>query len=282
MNRRTFLQRGLQIGAGAAAVAGGGAPALLTAQDYGGKKLPFALQLYTIGGDVRRDMAGALQQVAKLGFKGVEFAGFNNLAAADIKKMLDDNGLQCVGCHTALNTLLGDEFARTVDFNRAIGNPRPIVPSLAANYTNSRQAIEGAADAFNAIAEKLKPMGMRTGFHCHPGEFKVVDGSTVWDVFFARANKDVIMQCDLGHMGTAGADQLAVLARYPGRATTVHVKPANAAPLLGDAADSNKWPEIFRACETVGGTEWYILEYDGGSMDKVVRTMEVLKRWGKV
>jgi hypothetical protein len=51
---------------------------------------------------------------------------------------------------------------------------------------------------------------------------------------------------------------------------------------LGDAADTNKWPEIFKACEGVGGTEWYIVEYDGGSMDKVVRTMDVLKRWGKV
>jgi hypothetical protein len=60
------------------------------------------------------------------------------------------------------------------------------------------------------------------------------------------------------------------------------VKPANAAPLLGDTADANKWPEIFKACEGVGGTEWYIVEYDGGSMDKVVRTMDVLRGWGKV
>jgi len=32
--------------------------------------------------------------------------------------------------------------------------------------------------------------------------------------------------------------------------------------------DELKWPEIFKACETVGGTEWYIVEYDGGSMEK--------------
>jgi len=277
MDRRTFFQ----VSAGISAVAAGGA-ALLKAQDYGGKRVPFALQLYTVGADLRRDMAGTLQQVAKLGFKGVEFAGFNNVPAPEIKKMLDDNGLQCVGCHTALNTLQGAEFEQTVEFNRAIGNPRPIVPSLAGSFTASRKAIEDAADIFNGIAAKLKPFGMRTGFHCHPGEFKVVEGNTVWDTFFNRANKDVIMQCDLGHMGTGGADQVAVMAKYPGRAVTVHVKPANAAPLLGDAADTNKWPEIFRACETVGGTEWYILEYDGGSMDKVVRTMDVLKRWGKV
>jgi sugar phosphate isomerase/epimerase len=268
MNRRTFLKLS--------------ATAAFAAQSYGGKTVPIALQLYTIGADVRRDMAGSFAAIAKLGYKGVEFAGFNNVAAKDIRKMLDDNGLQCVGCHTGLNTLQGAELERTVEFNKVIGNPRLIAPSLAATYTNSRMSIEAAADIFSELAAKLKPLGMRTGFHCHPGEFRAVDGSTVWDIFFTRAHRDVIMQCDLGHMGTARADQAAYLNKYPGRASTVHVKPANAAPLLGDAADTNKWPDIFKACESAGGTEWYIIEYDGGSMDKVVRTMDVLRAWGKV
>jgi hypothetical protein len=59
------------------------------------------------------------------------------------------------------------------------------------------------------------------------------------------------------------------------------VKPAHAAPLLGDAKDTNRWPEIFKACESVGGTKWYIVEYDGGSMDKVIQTMDLLRKWGK-
>src|SRR5436190_1126671 len=278
INRRTFFTTTAGVAVFAAAYEG----ALRAAQNYGGKKVPIALQLYTIGADLRRDMAGSLAQVAKLGYKGVEFAGFNNVSAADIKKMLDDNGLQCVGCHTALNTLQGDEFQKTVDFNKTIGNPRLIVPSLSANYESSKKAIEDVADTFTALAAKLKPLGMRTGFHCHPGEFKEVEGATIWDTFFSRAGKDVIMQIDLGHMGTGKGDQVATLTKYPGRAQTVHVKPANAAPLLGDPADTNKWPEIFKACESVGGTEWYIVEYDGGTMEKVVKTMEVLRMWGKV
>lgn len=278
MTRRAFFRKSASV----AALAAIGDHTLLAMQAYGGKKVPIALQLYTIGADLRRDMAGSLAAVAKLGYKGVEFAGFNNVAATDIRKMLDDNGLQCVGCHTGLNTLQGEEFSRTVEFNKTIGNPRLVVPSLAGNLTATRKSIEDTADVFNELSEKLKPLGMRTGFHCHPGEFRQVEGAMVWDIFFTRANKDVIMQCDLGHMGTARADQVAYLTKYPGRAVTVHVKPANAAPLLGDAADTNKWPEIFKACESVGGTEWYIIEYDGGSMDKVVRTMDVLRGWGKV
>ena len=141
------------------------------------------------------------------------------------------------------------------------------------------------ADRINAIAEKLKPEGLRTGFHCHPGEFRKIGDSTVWDIFFARANKDVIMQCDLGHMGSAGVDPVAYMKKFPGRASTVHVKPsARTKPggLVGGPDDDLKWPEIFKACESVGGTEWYIVEYDGGSMEKAEKTMELLRQWGKV
>ena len=33
--------------------------------------------------------------------------------------------------------------------------------------------------------------------------------------------------------------------------------------------------------ETVGGTEWYVVEYDGGSMEKAEKTIETLRKWGK-
>src|SRR5262245_46088741 len=103
MNRRTFLK----TTAATTAFAATGASVIAALQNYGAKRIPIALQLYTVGADLRRDMGGTLAQIAKLGYKGVEFAGFNNVEAKDIKKMLDDNGLKAVGCHTALNTLQG-------------------------------------------------------------------------------------------------------------------------------------------------------------------------------
>ena len=51
--------------------------------------------------------------------------------------------------------------------------------------------------------------------------------------------------------------------------------------LVGGPDDDLKWAEIFKACETVGGTEWYVVEYDGGSMEKAQKTIETLRSWGK-
>ena len=41
---------------------------------------------------------------------------------------------------------------------------------------------------------------------------------------------------------------------------------------MGGPDDGLKWTEIFKACETVGGTEWYVVEYDGGSMERAEKT----------
>jgi sugar phosphate isomerase/epimerase len=287
ISRRSFL--GSTITTAALATIGTASiRELFAAEDYGGKKIPIALQLYTIGGDMRKDASAAMAKVAQIGFKGVEFAGYPSQDAKVVRKMLDDNGLKCCGSHTGINALEGDSFDKTVEFAKTIGNTRIIAPSLFHNFSknaeNDKKMVEDTAERMNVVAGKLKPLGLRTGFHCHPGEFRKIGDSTVWDIFFTRANKDVIMQCDLGHMGTAGVDPVAYMKKYPGRASTVHVKPsARTKPggLVGGPEDDLKWPEIFKACETFGGTEWYIVEYDGGSMEKAEKTMDLLKKWGK-
>ena len=283
ISRRGFIKAGITTTAALAAVSPAAIRIALAAEDSGEKKIPIGLQLYTIGGEIRsKGPEGALAAVAKAGYKGVEFAGYFGRDAKALRQLLDDNGLKCCGSHIGLNTLQGENFEKTVEFNKTIGNTRLIVPSLGGNYTSSKKSLEDVADVFNEIADKLKPAGLRTGFHCHPGEFRKIEGETIWDTFFSRAKKEVIMQCDLGHMGTAGVDPVAYMTKYPGRAASVHIKPSSKVKhglLVGE--DELRWPEIFKACETVGGTEWYIVEYDGGSMEKAEKTIETLRKWGK-
>jgi sugar phosphate isomerase/epimerase len=287
-SRRSFLHTAMTATA-FTALGGSTLRDLLAVEDYGANRIPVGLQLYTVGGDLRKDASATLAKVAQLGYKGVEFAGYPSQDAKTVRKMLDDNGLKCCGSHVGINTLQGDNYAKSVEFAKTIGNTRLIAPSLFRKFSDDpdkdKKTIEDMADAMSEIAERLKPEGLRTGFHCHPGEFKKIGDSTVWDIFFSRAKKDVIMQCDLGHMGSAGVDPVVYLNKFPGRASSVHVKPSaknKPGGLVGDSDDNLKWPEIFKACESVGGTEWYIVEYDGGSMEKAEKTIALLREWGKV
>ena len=276
LDRRTFLKSAAAFAAAAAIKPG----LVRAADDYGGKTIPVALQLYTIGREAGADPAAALARVAKMGYKAVEFAGYFGKDAKTLRKMLDDNGLKCCGSHLGLNLFLqGDNFQKTTEFAKTLGCTILTVPG---QRNIGKQGWIDSAKRFDELADKLKPMGMRIGYHCHPGDFEKVDGEPVWDVFFGNTKKDVVMQCDLGHMGTAGVDPVMYLNKYPGRAASVHVKPSARVKrnvLVGE--DELNWPAIFKACETVGGTEWYIVEYDGGSMEKAEKTMETLKKWGK-
>ena len=90
----------LKLGLGAAAVCTTGVN--LFAADK--KKIPIGLQLYSVRNDCQKDLPAVIQAVAKMGYQGVEFAGYYGRKADELRKLLDDNGLKCCGTHTGLNT----------------------------------------------------------------------------------------------------------------------------------------------------------------------------------
>jgi sugar phosphate isomerase/epimerase len=281
ISRRTFLK----TSATTAAFAGVHPAALLAADSYGGNRIPFGLQLYSVRDECAKDLVGTVKAVAKMGYKGVEFAGYHGRDAKTLRQLLDDAGLKCCGTHLALDTLLGDKLTQTIEFNRILGNPFLIVASLPGQYTKTRQGWEEAADRMSEVADRLKPHGMRTGYHNHSIEFKPIDGALPWDIFFNRAKKEVVIQFDTGNGMAEGGDPMVFLKKHPGRVASVHVKPFSKAKpnaLIGD--DEQPWKEIFQLCETTAGVEWYIIEYEKDAYPPLVsvqKTLEVMKRWGK-
>jgi sugar phosphate isomerase/epimerase len=283
LSRRDFLKQTTL------AVAAAGAAAtplsLLAAGEYGGKRIPVGLQLYSVREQCAKDLPGTVAAVAKMGYKGVEFAGYYGREAKALRQLLDDNGLKCCGTHIGLDTLLGDKLEKTVEFNLTLGNKYLIVPGLPGERTKSRQAWQQTADLFNELADKVKKHKMRVGYHNHTIEFKPLDGELPWDTFFGRTKREVVMQFDTGNAMEGGGDATVYLKKYPGRAATVHVKPfskAKSNALMGD--DELPWKEIFHLCETSGRTEWYIIEYESDAYPPLIsveKTMQVMKKWGK-
>ncbi|MCX7871809.1 MAG: sugar phosphate isomerase/epimerase [Verrucomicrobiae bacterium] len=257
----------------------------MKAQEYGGNKIPIGVQLYSVRTECEKDLPGTIKSVAKIGYKGVEFAGYYGRDARTLKSILDDNGLKCCGTHIGIDTLLGDNLMKTVEFNKILGNKYLIVPGLPQKYTSSKKAWQETADLFTEISDKLKPHGMLVGYHNHSAEFKPLEGEMPWDTFFSRVSKNVVMQFDTGNAMHGGGEAVSFLKKYPGRAITVHIKPFakdNPKALIGE--DELPWKEIFRLCETTGKTEWYIVEYESDAFPPLVniqKCLETLKKWGK-
>ena len=283
ISRREFFKTSAATATAALAAA---KPAKLFAgESYGGNKIPFGLQLYSVRNECAKDLDATVTAVAKMGYKAVEFAGYYTRDAKSLRKLLDDVGLKCCGTHIGLDTLLGDNLPKTVEFNQTLGNKFLIVPSLPGKYTQTRQGWQEAADVFSELADNVKSHGMKIGYHNHSVEFKPLDGEVPWDTFFNRAKKEVVIQFDTGNGVAAGGDPVVYLKKHPGRVASVHVKPWSKAKrnaLIGD--DELPWKEIFNICETTAGVEWYIIEYESDAHPPLVsveKTLEVMRRWGK-
>jgi sugar phosphate isomerase/epimerase len=268
-------------------------PRISPERENGMARIPIALQVYSVRHDAAKDLAGVLAKVAEMGYEGVEFAGLYDHSPADVRKMLDDNGLKCTGTHIGLDTLLGDQFDKSIEMHQALGNKFPIVPGLAEQYRNSADAWRKTADLFNELADKLEPHGMRTGYHNHSIEFQPMDGQVPWDVFFGNTKDAVVMQLDTGNAMSGGGDPVAILEKYPGRAGTIHLKPyspslakdnphAGFRPAIGE--DETPWERVLGLCEEQGGTEWYIVEYESDKyppMEAVEKCLQALKAMGR-
>ena len=210
LTRRSFLGA-----VGSASLAWALAPHLRAAAAV---KIPIAVQLYSLRADAAKNFDLVLEQVAAMGFQGVEFAGYFTYAdkPGELKKKLDALKLQVAGTHVQSRLLRGDALKATIDFHQALGCQNLVVPADKA-FTDPEQS-KPFADFFNQLADTLRPLNMRCGFHNHKVEFTKPEGSddTYWDLFAKRTNKDVILQMDCGWTMAAGYDPAAYIAKYPG------------------------------------------------------------------
>ena len=258
LSRRQFVKTSL-----VAATAVGIAPQLWAAA---GKKLPIAVQLYSVRNDCAKDFDAALAQLAKMGFEGVEFAGYHSYSGKpkELRKKLDELNLKVAATHIGTGTLRGDAFKQTVEFHQTIGCKFLIVPGDP-DFTNPEKS-KTLAETFNLIASMLKPLGMSCGYHNHTGEFKKDGDKTFWDLFAERTSKDVILQQDCGWSVAAGQDPVVLMKRYPGRMKTTHFKPTviggdkTKKAILGQ--DSVDWAAVLAGCIEFGGTEWITVEQE--------------------
>lgn len=254
--------------------------------------IPIGLQLFAVRGECAKDLPATLKAVADIGYQGAEPWGYNGQSlqwqgheVSDVRRMYDDNGLKCCGLHLDTDALLGDNLARTIEFNQALGN-RFLIVAMDPKRIASVEGVKELAGILNDAAEKLQAVGMYTGYHAHGFDFVTLDnGEIAWNALFSQTRPEVIMQIDIGNSVSGGGDPIAALRLFPNRARSVHLKDFGSSSqdlVIGEGKAD--WPEIFRLCETTQNTEWYVVEtggVDGLGFDIPRRSLEALRRMGK-
>jgi sugar phosphate isomerase/epimerase len=242
ISRRKFLAR---TGGFAAAVAATTAlPRWAMADPLG---LPIGIQLYTVGADVRTDAPAAVKQIAAIGYKEVETAGFGSLkTATEFRKLLDDNGLKCPSAHLSFDL---KDLQKTFDDANALGCKYAtasvarmmIMPKMTLGENMTREQMRAAAgkmmapmdaddlkklaDAMNTVGAAAKKSGLLFASHNHTEQFAPIDGKTGFDYLMTHTDpSSVKFEIDCGWMTVAGFKPGDFVAAYPGRVRMLHIK----------------------------------------------------------
>ena len=180
----------------------------------------FGIQLYSVKEETKADFRGTLVKLAKMGYTGVEFAGYGGLSGHEMKKILDDNGLKSIGSHVKIEALTTG-YDETAAFNKTVGSKYLICPW--ANIRDRESALEHAK-IFNEIAERCEKDGFVFAYHNHEFEFSADGGEHPLDVLIANTTDKVKIELDLYWVAYAGLDAAAYMEKIKDRLEMLHIK----------------------------------------------------------
>jgi len=252
-------------------------------KDRTGKPLRVGVQLYSVRDDCAKDLPGVLEAVGKMGYTGVEFAGYYGRSAADLRRLLEQNHLSCYGTHVGLEALQGDNLAKTIAFCKELGCPFVCVPWLPEQKRDSKASVLETARLFDETAKQLAKEGLILGWHNEDYEFKKIDGDTIWQTFWANSGKTVAMQFDIGNALSVGEQAAPYLLKYPRRVVSVHLKDfsaSNKSALLGEGDEH--WNEVIPILKNKTATRWFIVEQESYGEPPLVCVEKCLRNFERL
>lgn len=178
-------------------------------------------QLWSVQDYTRKDFFGTLESLAKFGYTGVEFAGYGDIKAQEMKKKLDDLNLIALSAHVGIDALTTQLDAQ-IEYLLTVGSKYIVCPGAEVN------SIENAlkyAEIFNKIGEKTAQAGLTFAYHNHDYEFKLDQGHYPLEVLFDNVDRQFVkQQPDVFWVAYAGLDASAYLTKNIGRCPIIHLK----------------------------------------------------------
>lgn len=256
------------------------------------------LALYTVRDEMKKNPKEVLQEVADIGYKYIESAGYDNgkfygMSPIEFKNYLEEIGLTPMSTHQGTVTL--ENADKMIADVKAAGFKYFVIPvppmGLFKYYpeTQSMGMTGGAANLakiLNTLGEKCNKAGLELLYHNHDFEFqKDKDGIITIDYLLENTNPDYVnFQMDLFWVTKAEANPTSYFEKYPGRFKGWHVKDMDEqgkfAPVGNGTIDFARILEK----KDLSGMEFYLVEqdktFDMQPMEAIKVSHEGLKKFG--
>ncbi|MDR3050866.1 MAG: sugar phosphate isomerase/epimerase [Oscillospiraceae bacterium] len=183
-----------------------------------------ALQLYSIRDLLEKDVWGTLAQVKAAGFDGVEFAGFFDLSARELRARVMDLGLTPFAAHIPLQRFAQEEAQATADYVAALGLAYAIVPWTRADTVEDCQQTNSL---LRAVTPVFAARGVGVGYHNHRQEFARLGPQNRYALDIIADGLDGVVELDTAWAQAAGVDPAAYAATLGQRVGPIHAKDLN-------------------------------------------------------
>ena len=235
-------------------------------------KKEIGLQLYTLRDELPKNVKLTLEKVATAGFTTVETYGFSikeqfwGLTPAELKKILDTNGLKAVSGHYNLGSFLYDgntaELIAAIEAAKVLKSEFLTIPWIDEPFRKSIEDYKKIAVRLNEAAKMCTAAGLKLAYHNHDFEFQKHDGITGYEILLKETNKDLVyFELDLYWVVRSGNDPLKLFAANPGRFKMWHVKDmskANTALNTEIGSGSIDFETIFKEVKQSGMKHFFV------------------------
>jgi len=235
---------------------------------------PIALQLYTVREQLAPDFVGTMRRIAKMGYLGVETAGFpEGFTAVSAKALFDELGMTVCAAHAPLP--LGDQKQEVLDRLAILACTRLVCPWLPPEEYKSEDSIRRLCDRLNEAAAVAADHGVTLLMHNHWFEFEPVGETRPYKLWLEYLHPSVEFELDAYWAQVGGVDPLTAVADLGPRLTLLHVKDGPADNNKSDMTAVGQGVMNYEAIiPAAANATWMVVELDRCATDMLTAVQQ--------
>lgn len=230
-------------------------------------KTVLAAQLYTVREFTKTpaDIAVTMKKVKAMGYDAVQTSGLGPHDPAELRRIVDSEGLTICATHVDFMSLLNDT-PKQIDYHKTIGCENVAIGGMPGPYRESAQTLKNFARDADEVGRRLAAAGLTFSYHNHSFEFRKVEGRLMMDIIYGESSpQHVKSELDTYWVQHGGADPAEWIKKLADRMILLHLKDMAMAPdkqIFAEIGEGNlNWPAILKAAKDAK-VRWYIVEQD--------------------